>query len=468
MTTQSSVQSPSSLQVNVSSANTWSRTWSQLTEPAVSVTGDERRRASTTAAITAVFLPLATVAVFITPLARFLNGEAFVLPAVPLLLSLVLIFAAYFVSRTIYHEFAAYVTVAVPFVAVAGSVLSGTGPASEVALFFLSLGVILSSLLLDARGTLVSGVVAMILVVLLQQARPNPETTTINWSIVTFILVSTGVMSLVSRVRDQYIKVLETTQHQLRQRIIEVDQARAQAERSDQVKSAFLASMSHELRTPLNAIINFTKFVVKGELGPVNTEQQETLSEVVDSAKHLLNLINDVLDMSKIESGSLNLFVTDDIDLRSIINQVVTTGKSLLDEKPVEIQTQVAADLPSIRGDRQRLVQIMLNIMSNACKFTETGSITISARQASHSVIIAVSDTGPGIAPEDQDAVFQAFKQTTSGLRQGGGTGLGMPISKSLVEAHGGQLDLKSSAGAGATFTITLPIKSDVLVPTLK
>ena len=253
----------------------------------------------------------------------------------------------------------------------------------------------------------------------------------------------------------------------LQERLVEVEHARHQAEQANQVKSAFLAAMSHELRTPLNAVINFTKFVAKGDLGPVNAEQEDTLYEVVDSAKHLLNLINDVLDMSKIESGTLNLFVTNNVDLQAIIRQVVTTGQSLLEGKGVEIHANVPDDLPRIRGDRQRIIQIMLNLMSNACKFTEEGVITVSASQVANQVIISVSDTGAGIAPEDYAGVFEAFKQTTSGLRKGGGTGLGMPITKNLVEAHGGRILLESQVGKGATFTITLPVLSETLVPTL-
>src|SRR5262249_16658892 len=151
--------------------------------------------------------------------------------------------------------------------------------------------------------------------------------------------------------------------------------ARAQAERSDKVKSAFLASMSHELRTPLNAVINFTKFVAQGDLGPVNEEQHDTLFEAVDSAKHLLNLINDVLDMSKIESGSMTLFVQDDISFQEILDSSISTAKTFLKAKPVEIRETIDTELPKIRGDRQRIRQIVLNILSNACKFTEAGHI---------------------------------------------------------------------------------------------
>lgn len=248
----------------------------------------------------------------------------------------------------------------------------------------------------------------------------------------------------------------------------EVQQARERAEQADKVKSSFLASMSHELRTPLNAIINFTKFVLNGDLGPVNEQQKDILGQVANSGKHLLSLINDVLDMSKIEAGALNLFVEDNVNLKRILDAVVATGQSLLVEKQqIELHTEYDEELPPIRGDRQRIAQILLNIISNACKFTESGWIKVCAHAVNGEVVISVQDTGPGIAPEDQTLVFEAFKQTTTGLRQGAGTGLGMPITKSLVEAHGGHLQLESVVQQGTTFTVSLPVKSEVLVPVL-
>jgi signal transduction histidine kinase len=243
----------------------------------------------------------------------------------------------------------------------------------------------------------------------------------------------------------------------------ETDEARAQAERSDKVKSAFLASMSHELRTPLNAVINFTRFVIDGDTGPVNEQQAELLTQVVDSSKHLLTLINDVLDMSKIEAGSLNLFVEDNINLNVILDNVITTGRALINGKPVRLNTDINA-LPLMIGDQQRITQILLNIISNACKFTEEGEITLRARHSDDEVLISVRDTGPGIAPEDQALVFEAFRQTRTSLRQAGGTGLGMPIARSLAEAHGGRLWLESAPGEGSTFYVALPIHSKTLV----
>jgi signal transduction histidine kinase len=189
------------------------------------------------------------------------------------------------------------------------------------------------------------------------------------------------------------------------------------------------------------------------------------LNEVIDSAKHLLALINDVLDMSKIESGTLNLFVEENVDLSPIINTVLSTGRSLIGDKPITLTTNIEPSLPAIRGDRQRILQILLNVISNACKFTDEGGIRISARQQAGSVEISVQDTGPGIALDDQADVFEPFKQTDTGLRQAGGTGLGMPISKNLTEAHGGRMWLESVPGKGATFYVVLPVKSDSLTP---
>jgi signal transduction histidine kinase len=253
----------------------------------------------------------------------------------------------------------------------------------------------------------------------------------------------------------------------VQQRETSLQAAREQAERSDQVKSAFLASMSHELRTPLNAVLNFTQFVIDGDTGPVNAEQVELLTEVVNSGKHLLSLINDVLDMSKIEAGSLKLFIEDDVSVNQLLKTVITAGQGLLAGKPVEVRAEIDPNLPPIRADAQRILQIYLNLMSNACKFTDSGTITVSAFTQANTLTVAVADTGPGIAPEDLELIFEPFRQTTAGLQHGGGTGLGLPIARSLAAAHGGKLWVTSEPGKGTTFYVSLPVKSQELVPTL-
>jgi signal transduction histidine kinase len=455
----------SSLVLNEDKALLPEKIWNALTNPSDVVQGEERRKARTLAALLSLFIPLAFITVFITPIVNLINGEGVTTPSAAPFAASMFALVAYFLSRSRYYKIGAYITIAVPLVAVGGLALITTTPTSDMALFFLTLSIILGSLLLDARGTLIFGVIASVIIVLARA----PYTSQIDFPfpILMFMIISTGILSLVSQIREGYIVSLEEAQIKLQQQIEMVDQARARAERSDQVKSAFLASMSHELRTPLNAIINFTRYVAKGSLGPINEEQVETLNEVVDSAKHLLNLINDVLDMSKIEAGSLNLFIEDNVNLNAILHSVTSTGKILIGEKPIELVSDVPDDLPIIRGDRQRILQILLNIMSNAAKFTEKGSIKIHARQANQEVIFSITDTGPGIDEKDQAAVFEAFKQTNTGLRQQSGTGLGMPISRNLAEAHGGRLWLESEAGKGSTFYVAIPIKSEKLVPSL-
>jgi signal transduction histidine kinase len=234
----------------------------------------------------------------------------------------------------------------------------------------------------------------------------------------------------------------------------------ARAEESDRVKSAFLASMSHELRTPLNAIINFSKFLRRGIPGPINEEQTNLITNIVDSGQHLLNLINDVLDMSKIESGALKLFIEPNTDLAEILQSAINYAQPTLAEKPVKIERMLPEALPQIAADRRRLLQVFLNIVSNACKFTDEGTVRVGAQVHADRVVVSVKDTGPGIAVEDAKHVFTAFKQTETGLRQGGGTGLGMPITMRLVEAHRGRLWFESEVGVGTTFYVELPLEA--------
>jgi signal transduction histidine kinase len=266
-------------------------------------------------------------------------------------------------------------------------------------------------------------------------------------------------------VLNQMSTRLQKSIQDLEKQVEVANTARMQAEQADKVKSAFLASMSHELRTPLNSVINYTKFVSKGMMGDVNDRQRETLGKVVDSSLHLLDLINDVLDMSKIEAGSLTLFVETDVDVPAALSAAIDSAKPILTDKPVEMTVSIEPALPPITGDKQRIRQVFTNLLSNACKFTEQGTIKVDLKRDGDSFLVSVADTGPGI--EDPTAVFTAFRQARAGLRAGGGTGLGMPISRSIIEAHGGRLWFTSEVGKGSTFYVLLPIKSELLAPTL-
>lgn len=249
---------------------------------------------------------------------------------------------------------------------------------------------------------------------------------------------------------------------------VQTQAALAEAERSNNVKSAFLANVSHELRTPLNAILNFSQFIARGMVGPINAEQVDLLDKISASGKHLLSLINDVLDISKIESGSLRLFIEEGVDLTKELEVVVATTKALLNDKPVEMVVRVDQDLPLITGDKRRMRQIMLNLVSNACKFTSMGQIIVSLEQQQNRMLFSVQDSGPGIAPEDHATIFEAFRQADAGIRQGEGTGLGLAISRRLVEAHQGQLWLESTLGKGSTFYAAFPLQPVVETPALQ
>ncbi|MDA0242325.1 MAG: ATP-binding protein [Chloroflexi bacterium] len=248
---------------------------------------------------------------------------------------------------------------------------------------------------------------------------------------------------------------------QLRQQSAELLVAKEMAEQANHIKSQFLASMSHELRTPLNAIINFTEMVAMGMIGPIADEQADLLNQSLASSRHLLNLINDVLDISKIQSGKLSLFVEHDVVLKEELTFVLALIEPMLHGRPIQLVTEIDPDLPIMSGDKRRIRQILLNLLSNAAKFTDEGTITLRIQNQGEQVLLTVIDEGLGISPQMQTTIFEPFVQTEDGVKQAEGTGLGLPITKSLAEAHGGRIWLESTLGQGSAFYVALPIKRE-------
>jgi signal transduction histidine kinase len=232
-----------------------------------------------------------------------------------------------------------------------------------------------------------------------------------------------------------------------------------QLEVASRHKSEFLANMSHELRTPLNAIIGFSEVLNERMFGELNDKQEEYLKDIHASGQHLLSLINDILDLSKIEAGRMELELTD-FDLPSAMDNAVTLVRERASRKGVTVRMAVGAGVGGIRGDERKVRQVLLNLLSNAIKFTpEGGRIEVGAAVEDGTVEVSVSDTGVGIAPEDLEAVFEEFRQVGASAAKQEGTGLGLALSRKFIELHGGKIWVKSQAGLGSTFTFALPLQ---------
>jgi signal transduction histidine kinase len=240
--------------------------------------------------------------------------------------------------------------------------------------------------------------------------------------------------------------------------INEIRDKSRQLEIASQHKSQFLANMSHELRTPLNAIIGYTEMMADGLYGDVSDKAQGVLERVQANGRHLLGLINDVLDLSKIEAGQLVLAV-EEYAVIEMVATVMAATESLARAKNLRLSSDVAPGLPTGMGDARRLAQVLLNLVGNAIKFTDQGGVEIRAAQRGDRFDIAVVDSGPGIAPADQAKIFEEFQQVdNTSTRKKGGTGLGLSISRRIVELHGGRITVESELGKGSTFRISIPI----------
>jgi len=239
----------------------------------------------------------------------------------------------------------------------------------------------------------------------------------------------------------------------------EIEEKSRQLEVANRHKSEFLASMSHELRTPLNAVIGFSEVLLERMFGEINDKQDEYLQDILSSGRHLLSLINDILDLAKIEAGRMELDVVD-FHLPQAIDNAITLVKERASRRAIVLQSVVDPRLGEIKGDERKVKQVLLNLLSNAIKFTpEGGRVDVRATLAGDAAEVSVTDTGVGIAAEDHEAVFEEFRQVgTDYAKKHEGTGLGLTLSRRFVELHGGRIWVKSELGQGATFTFTLPV----------
>jgi signal transduction histidine kinase len=226
-------------------------------------------------------------------------------------------------------------------------------------------------------------------------------------------------------------------------------------------KSEFLANMSHELRTPLNAIIGFSQVLRQRLFGEINEKQEEYLDDILSSGNHLLSLINDVLDLSKVEAGQVELEVAR-FSLREALERGVVMVRERAVRNGVQLSLELAPDVDLVDGDERRIRQVVFNLLSNAVKFTpEGGSVVVASDRVDGDVVVSIADTGPGIAADDHVRIFEEFQQTDVGVEQREGTGLGLALSKRLVELHGGRIWVESELGHGSRFVFTLPIEKD-------
>jgi signal transduction histidine kinase len=239
----------------------------------------------------------------------------------------------------------------------------------------------------------------------------------------------------------------------------EIQDKSRQLEEASKHKSQFLANMSHELRTPLNAILGYTELMADGAYGEPSEKMSAVLKRLESNGRHLLGLINDVLDLSKIEAGQLVLDLND-YSLQGVTQTVYSVVEPLAADKKLAFKVEVTSDLPRGRGDERRLTQVLLNLVGNAIKFTDSGKVSIDVGVADGSFKVAVCDTGPGISAADQAKLFQEFQQADNSItRKKGGTGLGLAISKRIIEMHGGRIWIDSTVGQGSTFSFTVPIR---------
>ena len=301
--------------------------------------------------------------------------------------------------------------------------------------------------------------------VLVQTAQPDHKLRAMKAGARDFISKPFDLVEVLLRVRNLLeVRLLH------RQAEMRTERAEARSEQSESAnlaKDQFLANMSHELRTPLNGIIGFSEFLVDQKAGSLNPKQQEYLNDILNCSKHLLQLINDVLDLAKVGAGRMELN-PETFPLAKAVGEVCAVAKAIAQRKRIVLKTEIAPGLDAVTLDQQKFKQVIYNLLSNAVKFTDTGGqVDISASPAGQGRFrVAVKDTGIGIKPEDVQRLFKEFEQLEGGLsRLYEGTGLGLALSRKIVELQGGVITVESEPGRGSTFAVTLPMGEPQLKP---
>jgi signal transduction histidine kinase len=271
-------------------------------------------------------------------------------------------------------------------------------------------------------------------------------------------------IELVNTFADQAVIAIENSRlfEEVQARTRELAKTVKDLEIASQHKNQFVANMSHELRTPLAAILGYAELIQEGFYEPQGPKSLDALTRIRSNGKHLLGLINTVLDIAKIESGQFTLNMTE-YAIESVVETVRSATESLAQNKKLALKTEVAKLLPVGIGDEQRLTQVLLNLVGNAIKFTDTGEVCVTAKAVNGHFAVSVMDTGPGIPEQEQARIFEQFHQVDSSLTKAkGGTGLGLAIAKQIVEMHGGRIWVESTLGKGSTFQMELPTRAEL------
>jgi signal transduction histidine kinase len=448
--------------------------WSRLTEPSPEITNAAERR-QVRLLRTMLLGSLITGFSIFVGIPLLMGSRNFSLPSIAII---VLMLIPYFLSGTKNYKIAAYILVLLSMASViVPTLLSTANPRSSNGFAFLVMPILLASILLPRRGVLT--IIGLNIAIILLMNFVQPPFTSVLFALV-MVGAAAFLLMLFLTHRDGLekdrqaelnaaLKRAEIANAEIAQTNVEMDaknkelaRANALAKESARLKSEFLATMSHELRTPLNAIRGFTSIMLEGMGGEVDEEATHMITRVHANSDRLLNLINDILDIAKIEAGRMEL-VREPLPPRALVEQWRAQMGILADQKGLRFEVNVDPNLPEIvYGDSQRVTQIATNLLSNAFKFTKEGKVTLDVQQAADTWLIRVTDTGVGIPPHALNFVFEEFRQAdSSSKREYGGTGLGLAIVRNLCLTMGGSVRVTSELGVGSVFTVVLPLNLD-------